>query len=96
MGLLLDSLLEHKAIISDDFVIRTWPVLMQDLLHHPFQGFWAAVADIASSVHFDFLASNRTAFKDIGDLDKQAYNMAAKTVPDFDRHLLRCAQSLEL
>ena len=96
IGLLLQSLYEHKAIIDINFVIRTWPVRKVDLLYCPVQGLKAAIADIASDAHFEFLATNRTAMKDIVGFDQIAYAAAIKKVPAADKQLLRCAQSLGL
>ena len=59
VGLLLDSLLQHKAIISDDFVIRTWPVMELDLLHHPIQGLRAMVNAIATEANFALLPTEQ-------------------------------------
>ena len=96
VGLLLQSLFEHKAVIDSNFVIRTWPVREVDLIFSPLQGLRTAIADIASDAHFEFLAKNRTAMKDIAGFDKITYANAIRTVPDAGKQLLRCAQSLGL
>ena len=96
VGLLLQSLFEHKAAIDSHFIIRTWPVSKLDLKYSPVQGLRAAIADIASDAHFNFLASNRTALKDMVGFDKITYATAARSTPAADRQLLRCAQSLGL
>ena len=93
VGLLLDSLVEHKAIITGDFIIHTWPVLNLDLLHHPIQGLRATVTDIATAAQFEFLASNRSGLKDLQSFDKHTYCTAARTIPASQQQLVRCAQS---
>ena len=49
--------------------------------------------DIATAAQFEFLASNRSGLKDLQSFDKHTYCTAARTIPNSQQQLVRCAQS---
>ena len=96
MGLLITSLAEHCGCIRPDLTIAGPAHIAFHLQHLPYQQLRPMVDAFAAESHAQFLAMNRTAFKNMQSFDKDTHRASLRQLPPSTKALVLSAQSLTM
>ena len=96
VGLLITSIAEHCGCIRPDLTVAGPAHLAFHLQHLPYQHFRPMVDAFAAESHARFLASNRTAYKDMLSFDKDTHRAALSQLLPSTKALVLSAQTLTM
>ena len=96
VGLLITSLAEHCGCIRPDLTIAGPANLAFHLQFLPYQQLRPMVDAFAAECHAKFLATNRSAYKDMLSFDKDTHRAALSQLPPSTKALVLSAQTLTM